>query len=84
MQTVKIKLREGRAFGTGLRYARQQGGQFDPESKLWVIPLTPQVERMLNAPAAYGWRVVVPPRASRCPHYDPVQGCPLHGETCRG
>lgn len=85
-QTVTVRLAGGKGFATGLKYAKQQGGRFDATTKLWTLPVTAQVERMLNAPAAYGWVVVGrggnEGQIDRCPLYTAEQGCPLHGEVC--
>lgn len=86
--TVTVKILDGKQFSTGLKYARGNGGKFDGAAKTWTMPITQSVANMLNAPTAYGWRVVsrtdepTTTGAARCPHWSPESGCPLHGETC--
>lgn len=54
--TVRVRLAGGKAFETGLRYAKKVGGRFDPATKTWLIPAG---RNELNAPHNYGW-VVAP------------------------
>lgn len=58
MGTVTVAIVSGPNFGRGIKYARGARGTYNPASKTWTMEITPSVERQLNAPGAYGWRIV--------------------------
>lgn len=68
-------------FQRGLQSARALRGTFDAATKTWRIPavmaeyMGPQNPGLIRVGAA---------QPKRCTQYTPAQGCPLHGETCRG
>lgn len=88
--TATVKILDGKMFGTGIKYAKQHAGRFDPATKTWTIQLRGSECNKLNAPAAYGWSIVSrsdapqAPVAETCRQWTAEQGCPLHGETCPG
>ncbi len=54
--TVKVV-----SFKSGPKYARQLGGKYDPESKLWSLSLTDGNRAFLRAPGLYGLAIVTAP-----------------------
>ena len=58
MAHASIAIRPGKMFGKGVAYARKHGGEYDARFQQWVLYITPSVDRMLNAPGAYGWQLI--------------------------
>lgn len=56
--TVTVKILDGKMFSKGLQYARRHEGQYNAASKTWTVTLRGSATNMLNAPAAYGWKIV--------------------------
>ena len=50
-----IEFVKGARFDKAAKWAKGQGGIFDPQSKAWFIPAT---SNFLNAPGVYGWQFV--------------------------
>jgi hypothetical protein len=55
MKTVSVQIISKSNFAKCVGYAKKAGGKFDPATKTWAIPAD---RAELNAPAAYGWKIV--------------------------
>ena len=73
-----VRLANGKDFTRGLKYAKQVGGRYNPDSKTWSIP---DGRPELSNARAYGWQVIS--TTGGCSYYTRDQGCPMHGEACR-
>lgn len=84
---AQVKIANGKAFATGIKYARQVKGVYDPATKIWTLPDTPQVASMLAKAAIYGLVPVRGTTAAQPQSQAPrraVQPCPRCHTYCYG
>lgn len=84
---AQVRLASGKAFSTGLKYAKQVKGQFDAATKIWTLPDTPQVANMVAKAAIYGFVPVTTAAPAAAPAASTVrstQPCPRCHTYCYG
>ncbi len=79
MITVKVAQRSP-SFQRHVAAIKKLGGRYDGVTQTWT--LAAQYESTIVRPGISKVEVAAAP--ARCPHYTVQDGCPLHGETCRG